>query len=87
MVELRWNDSVPGAAFPPAEQPDGAVCVENIGPRERRRRAVFGLLALAVGLALAAALVLSGANRWWRLVLFLPFAGSAAGFLQAREKT
>ena len=86
MIALHWEGSKPDGA-PGLERAGGDVCVENIGPRERRRRAVFGLLALAVGLALAAALVLAGAARAWRLVLFLPFAGSAAGFLQAHEKT
>ncbi len=87
MVELRRNDSLAGGLGALPEQADGAVCVENIGPRERRRRAGFGLIALAIGAGLAAALVLSGLERWWRLAVFFPFAGAAAGFLQARART
>ena len=63
------------------------VCVENIGAAERRRRASFGALTLVVALVLAALLILSGADREWRLVLFIPFAAAATGFFQSHEKT
>ena len=63
------------------------VCVENIGAAERRRRARFGALTLVVALVLAALLILSGADRAWRLVLFIPFAAAGTGFFQAYEKT
>ena len=63
------------------------VCAENIGPAQRRMRVRFGFVVLAVSAALAAALLFSGANRWWRLGLFFPLAASAIGFFQAYEKT
>ena len=47
----------------------------------------FGLVAFAVGLGLAALLFLIDANVWWRLLLFLPFAGAGTGYFQARDKT
>jgi hypothetical protein len=59
----------------------------NLGPREQRKRLVFGMAMLAVALALTAALLTTGASRWWRLVLFLPFALAGHGLFQAREKT
>ncbi len=63
------------------------ACLQNIGPGERRKRLGFGVLALTVGILAAAGLILSPAHPGWRAALFLPFAGSAIGFLQAREKT
>lgn len=63
------------------------ICRENIGPGERRKRIRFGAVTLAVGLAVAAILVVTGAGRWWRIGLFLPFASAAIGFFQAFEKT
>jgi hypothetical protein len=65
----------------------GAACLANIGPRERRKRLVSGAIILAAGAGLAVALLLLGASRAVRLVLFLPFAGGAVSALQAREKT
>ena len=67
--------------------PEGEVCIMNIGPRERRKRLRFGVLALAIGLGAFAALFLTGASLWWRLALFLPFASAGAGYFQARDKT
>lgn len=66
---------------------EGEICVINIGPRERRKRMIFGIVAFAVSLAILAALVATGLSRWWRLALFLPFAASGAGYFQARDKT
>lgn len=65
----------------------GAVCIANIGPRERRKRMRFGVALLVVGAGLAVVLVGLQADRLWRLVLFLPFWLGAVGVLQAREKT
>ena len=63
------------------------VCFTNIGPKQQRKRLVFGLVAFAVGLALAGLLILIDANVWWRLSLFFPFAGAGIGYFQARDKT
>jgi len=62
-------------------------CVSNIGPRERRRRVVVALIALGLSAALAAMLLLTGAPRAWRGVLFFPLWFAAIGLLQAREHT
>lgn len=64
-----------------------AVCIANIGPRERRRRLGFGLVLLVAGVCVAAVLVGVGAHRLWRLAVFLPFWAGALGVFQAREKT
>ena len=65
----------------------GAVCIANIGPRERRKRMTFGLTLLVAGGVVAALLVGLRTDRLWRLLLFLPFWAGALGLLQAREKT
>jgi hypothetical protein len=61
--------------------------VENIDARGIRRRRYAGIAMFVVGAAAAALLVLFRAPHWWRLVLILPFAAGASGFLQARERT
>ncbi|HEX8072464.1 MAG TPA: hypothetical protein VF546_21130 [Pyrinomonadaceae bacterium] len=59
----------------------------NIGPRERRKRRLLGVVALTVGVGLAFVLVVYGAPRWARLVVFFPVWIAGLGLLQAREKT
>jgi hypothetical protein len=46
-----------------------------------------GLVALVLGIVGGAALILSGANRWWRVLLFLPFWQGALGVFQALNRT
>jgi hypothetical protein len=62
-----------------------AAC--NIGSNGQQRRYIIGAVALLVGVALAAALVLIGAPQGTRLLVFLPFALGALGILQARGQT
>ena len=59
----------------------------NIGPREQRKRRLLGIVALTVGVAVAFTLVVLGAPRWSRLVVFFPVWMAGLGLLQAREKT
>jgi hypothetical protein len=59
----------------------------NIGSNGQQRRYISGAVALLVGVAVAAALVLTGAPQGARLVVFLPFALGALGILQARGQT
>ena len=59
----------------------------NIGPRERRKRRVLGIVALTVGVAAAFVLVIYGAPRWSRAVVFFPIWIAGLGLMQAREKT
>ena len=59
----------------------------NIGPREERKRLIMGIVALAVGLGIAAGLMVIGVDRWWRLGLFFPFWIAALGIFQALEQT
>jgi hypothetical protein len=76
------------AAPSPAGGSDtGAVCIPNISTRERQKRLIFGLIQFGLGLAILAVLLAFGANRWWRLPLFLVWFGAANGFFQWRDKT
>jgi hypothetical protein len=59
----------------------------NIGERERRKRRVLGVVALAVGVAVAFVLVATSAPRPLRLVVFFPIWIAGLGLLQSREKT
>ncbi len=70
-----------------SEQADVALCVENIGPMERRKRLRFGVNMLGASLLVASLLLLFGTPQWTRLILFIPLAVSAIGFDQARART
>lgn len=59
----------------------------NIGPREQRKRRVLGIVSLTVGVSLAFLLVVLGAPRLARLVVFFPVWIAGLGLLQSREKT
>lgn len=59
----------------------------NIGPRERRKRLAMGAAMLGVGVGTAAALILGGTYRWWRVGLVLPFWLAALGGFQAQANT
>jgi hypothetical protein len=63
------------------------ACIPNIGPRERRRRLVGGLVFLAVAACVAGCLIWFDAPQPWRLLVFLPAWVSAIGFFQVSEKT
>lgn len=71
----------------PLDQPAGAVCYENIGPKERAVRARFSFQALVAALALTALLLALDAAWWWRLLVFFPYATAVTNWLQARERT
>ena len=74
---------------PPASEPvvSAQACVANIGPRQRRQRLVFGVIALAAGAVILAGLLAADAPRATRLLGALPFWAAMLGFLQYREKT
>jgi hypothetical protein len=59
----------------------------NIGPRERRKRRLLGIVSLTVAVGVAFVLVSFGAPRWSRVVVFFPLWMAGLGLLQAREKT
>ena len=72
---------------PTGSSESGEVCIPNISTRERRKRLASGAIMFMIGLVVLAVLMASSASQWWRLVLFIPFAGAASGFFQWRDKT
>jgi fatty acid desaturase len=71
----------------PSNSQGDEVCIPNISLLERRKRLAAGGIQFALALIILAALIAAGADRWWRLVLFLLFWGAASGFFQWRGKT
>ncbi|HVR01836.1 MAG TPA: hypothetical protein VMT47_06875 [Polyangia bacterium] len=65
----------------------GAPCRPNISPAGVRRRRVFGAWNVAAGILLVAGLIGARTPWYWCLVVFLPAALAAVGFLQAGRKT
>ena len=63
------------------------ACAMNIGPKERRKRWITGLVLLLVTANFAFLLIQSGMDRLWRLSLVLPFTFCFLCILQARAKT
>ncbi|HEX8557764.1 MAG TPA: hypothetical protein VF668_06675 [Pyrinomonadaceae bacterium] len=59
----------------------------NIGPRERRKRRLFGIVSLTAAVGIAFVLVAFDTPRLWRLAVFFPLWMAGLGLLQAREKT
>jgi hypothetical protein len=57
----------------------------NIGPRERRKRRILGVVALTVGVGLAFVLVIFQAPRWSRAIVFLPIWIAGLGLMQSRD--
>jgi hypothetical protein len=60
--------------------------VTNIGPLERRKRRLLGVVALTVGVSLAFMLVIMQAPRWSRAIIFFPIWIAGLGLMQARAK-
>jgi hypothetical protein len=63
------------------------VRVANIGPKERHKRLVSGLVLLAASVIIAAAMMAGSISRGWRVLLFLPLWGAALGVFQASDST
>lgn len=56
------------------------VC--NIGPSERAKRRMLGIINLLVAFGLVALFVILDVTPAWRLLIAFPVAGAASGFLQ-----
>ena len=67
--------------------PSAPACVLNLGPRQARKRLLFGVGFLALGLLGKVAFSILGLSTGWRMTLFLPFWFGVLGVLQARTRT
>lgn len=63
------------------------IKIANIGPAQRQRRRVMGMIALALGVALAVVLIVLHTSPGWLLLAFVPFLVGMLGLVQARERT
>jgi hypothetical protein len=61
--------------------------IANIGPKERRKRLVFGIVTLAAGVVVSFLFVFYRVPPLLRLTLFIPLFFGALGFFQSRDKT
>lgn len=61
--------------------------VANIGAQEQKKRFMFGIFMLIVGVLLLALFLWLGLSRWWRLVLILPLWLGGLGIFQSKEET
>ncbi len=66
---------------------NGSACPANIGPNERRRRAIMGAVMAAIVVALALLFIMLEAPRPWRLLIVLPAWIAALDFFQVRANT
>lgn len=71
-TEPKWND---------------ASCISNISPPERRKRLLSGVAGLVVALVILVVLHTTGADRFWRLPLFMLFWVAGIGYFQWHDRT
>jgi hypothetical protein len=64
-----------------------ATDATNIGPRERTKRRLLGIVALVCGVGVAFLMVVFEAPRWSRALVFFPVWLAGLGMFQARERT
>jgi hypothetical protein len=63
------------------------VCLANISPAERSKRLRFAIIQFAIGFIILAVLLIVGADKLWRLPLYVVFASAGASYFQWRDKT
>lgn len=61
--------------------------IANIGAGERRKRLIYGIVALGAGIVIAVLLVVVHAPLVWRIPLVFLFYVGALGLFQSRDKT
>jgi hypothetical protein len=88
-ANLRWFISNPEPLIPHSQgdEDNGKTCIANISPRERLKRLVGGVIPFLIAVVILAVLISSGADRLWRLPLFLLYWSATTGFFQWRDKT
>ncbi len=69
------------------KQLSGQANLENIGPAERQKRVIVGVIASAVALFLIVTFSAQDTPHFFRVLVFLPLFIAALGFFQAGQKT
>jgi hypothetical protein len=69
------------------DQENGAICIANISPFERRKRWKFAIYQFIFTLAVLALFIVLGLHPLWRLPLFFLFSAATTSYFQARDKT
>lgn len=84
---VQFSDATPKIVFNPEGNDSGNVCIANISPAERKKRMRFGIVQFVFGAILLVVLLLLGADKDWRLPLFMIFAAGGSSIFQALDKT
>jgi len=71
----------------PQEDQVGDVCIANISPQERKKRARFAVRQLVITLFVLGVLVALNVDPRWRLLLFFMFSAATTSYIQALDKT
>ena len=65
----------------------GDVCIPNISPKERKKRARFAIQYFIFTLIVLGALLALDVNPLWRLPLFFMFSAATTSYIQSLDKT
>ena len=65
----------------------GEVCIPNISPKERKKRAQFAIRYFLFTLIVLGMLIAFDVNPLWRLPLFFMFSAATTSYIQALDKT
>jgi hypothetical protein len=65
----------------------GEVCIPNISPQERKKRARFAIHYFVFTLLVLGVLLAFHVNPLWRLLLFFMFSAATTSYIQALDKT
>ena len=89
MLNVSIKDFTPKIDPSDYEGEEGSydVCIANISPKERKKRLNFGIMQFVFGFVVLAFLLLAGADKGWRLPLFVVFASAAVSCFQSYDKT
>lgn len=69
------------------DQGTGEVCIPNISPIERKKRARFAIRYFLFTLLVLIGLLAFDVNPLWRLPLFFMFSAATTSYIQALDKT
>lgn len=83
----QFSDSASKITLNPDGNDSLDACIPNISPIERQKRMRFGIIQLVISFIILTALLLIGADKLWRLPLFVMFSAGAVSIFQALDKT